>query len=120
MSLISVVMGCTTSKDRFSSARQLLDYGFNGYVMYETGTSTESLLPIKVIGGVKKEVIVETDAGGKVIVKKGSEKNITEEVDILPQIEAPVEKGQKLGEIRLSLDGEELAKFTVTAGERCV
>ena len=117
MSLISVVMGCTTSKDRFSSARQLLDYGFNGFVMYETGASTESLLPIKVTGGVKKEVSVETDAGGKVIVKKGTEKSIKEEIDILPQMEAPVEKGQKVGEIRLSLEGEELAKFTVTAGE---
>ena len=115
MSLISVVMGCATSKERFGSARQLLDYGFGTFTMYRTGVSSDSLAPVKVVGGVEPVVEVETDAGGLIILRKGTEQSVLEEMQVLPEVEAPVEAGQVLGQIRLSIDGEELAVFQVRA-----
>lgn len=115
LSLISVVMGCTTSQERFQSARKLLDHGFASYVMFDTAASPENLAPVRVIGGVEKEVPVQTDAGGKIIIRKGKEKSVTQQIDILPEVEAPVAEGQALGSIKLSVDGEEIASFTVTA-----
>lgn len=115
MSLISVVMGCTTSKERFDSARQLLDYGFASFTMYRTGVSNDSLAPVKVTGGVEPLVEVETDAGGLIILRKGLEQSVQEEIEILPEVAAPVDAGQVLGRIRLSIEGEELAVFQVRA-----
>ena len=115
MSLISVVMGCTTSKDRFDSARKLLDHGFVTYTMYQTNVSEDSLHPVKVIGGVTGKVEVETDAGGMIIIKKGSEKSVTEKTVLVEDVEAPIVKGQKLGEIHLSIDNQEIAVFQIKA-----
>lgn len=115
LSLISVVMGCTTSKDRFAGAKSLLDYGFGNYTMYETAVSKDSLTPVRVIGGVEREVSVDTDAGGAIIIQKGKEKAVTEEVTLAEDVEAPVLKGQKLGEIKLSIDGEQIALFQIKA-----
>lgn len=115
MSLISVVMGCTTSKARFDSAKRLLDYGFGMFAMYQTGVSSDSLAPVRVNGGVENAVEVETDSGGMIIIQKGKEKAVTEDVNIVPEVEAPVEAGQVLGDIRLSIDGKQIATFQVRA-----
>lgn len=115
LNLISVVMGCTTSKDRFASAKSLLDYGFANFTMYETSVSKESLTPVKVIGGVNREVEVETDAGGTIIIQKGKEKAVKEEITMAQDVEAPVIQGQKLGEIKLSIEGEQVAVFQIKA-----
>ncbi|MFZ2539005.1 MAG: D-alanyl-D-alanine carboxypeptidase family protein, partial [Oscillospiraceae bacterium] len=115
MGLISVVMGATTSKDRFNSAKQLLDYGFSNFAVYNTAISNDTLKPVKVIGGVSATVDVESDKGSSIIIKKGKSKDIVENVTIVQDVEAPVLKGQKLGEIKLSIDGEEIANFSVNA-----
>lgn len=115
LNLIAVVMGCTTSADRFSSTRQLLDYGFNSYSMYKTTLSKDILKPIKVKGGILKEVELTTTNYGDIIIPKGSEKLIKEDVKLQDFVVAPVEVGQKLGEITLSLNDEIVATFEITA-----
>ncbi len=116
--LISVVMGCRTSAERFSSARQLLDYGFSHYTMFETSVSKEQFTPVKVKHGVLPEVSVEVDASSSVILEKGREKLVAEEITLEPEVEAPVEPGQVLGRVRLMLEGEELASFEIRAAEK--
>ncbi len=115
MGLVSVVMGATTSKDRFNSAKQLLDYGFSNFAIYNTAISNDTLKPVKVIGGVSSTVDVESDKGSSIIIKKGKAKDIVENANIAQDVEAPVLKGQKLGEIKLTIDGEEIANFSVNA-----
>ena len=115
LGLISVVMGATTSKDRFNSARQLLDYGFSTYAVYDPTISNDALQPVKVIGGLSNIVEVESDSKSSIIILKGTQKDIVETITIAPDVEAPVLKGQKLGEIQLTIGGEEIANFTVTA-----
>lgn len=115
LNLIAVVMGCTTSADRFSSARQLLDYGFNNYSMYETTFSKDILKPIKVNGGILDRVELDTTNYSAMIIPKGSEKSIKEDVKLQEFVVAPVEAGQKLGEITLSLNDEVIATFEIVA-----
>lgn len=115
MNLISVVMGCATSQERFSGARKLLDYGFGSFVMVKTGNTVKELAPVKVIGGVDAEVEVEVNAAGTLIVRKGQEKTVTEEVTIAPDVAAPVEIGQKLGEVKILVNGQENACYPITA-----
>lgn len=115
MGLISVVMGSSNSKERFAAARQLLDYGFSNFSVYKPEISNETLKPVKVLRGVNETVELETDNGSSIIIKKGREKDIIQNTKIANDVEAPVLKGQKLGEINLTIDDEEIANFTVTA-----
>lgn len=117
MELISVVMGCTTSKDRFDDARRLLDYGFSHFVVYKTIISKNVLKPVKVVGGVKPNVAVDTNVSDRIIVPAGKEKKIEENVSMIENVQAPVKKGQKLGEVVLTADGETLATFEIKANE---
>jgi len=117
MSLISVVMGCTTSKDRFEDARRLLDYGFSHFVVYKTSIGKKPLKPIKVLGGTVPEVAVDTKIIDSLIIPVGKEKSIVEEVNIATDVEAPVEKGQKLGEVIIRMDDEVITKFDIKASE---
>ncbi|WMJ23752.1 D-alanyl-D-alanine carboxypeptidase family protein [Paludicola sp. MB14-C6] len=117
MDLISVVMGCASGKERFNDARRLLDYGFSHFVMYKTAISKNALKPVKVIGGVKPTVTVDTEVLDKIIIPAGKEKKVEENVTIVPDLQAPVVKGQKLGEVALCIDGETLATFPIKAHE---
>lgn len=120
MHLISVVMGCTTSKERFDDARRLLDYGFSHFVMYEIKMSSDKLVPIKVEGGVANKVDVQTNpenAAQSIIIPAGKEKSVTENIDMVSQIKAPVAKGQKLGSVTINIDDNMIAEFDITASD---
>lgn len=115
LSLIAVVMGCTTSVDRFNSTKQLLDYGFNNFAMYKTNFSKDMVKPIPVKKGVTETVELDTTNYGDIIIPKGSEKDIKEIVNLPESVTAPIEQGQKLGDITLSLNDEVIATFDITA-----
>ena len=86
--------------------------------MFETSVSKEQFTPVKVKHGVLPEVSVEVDASSSVILEKGREKLVAEEITLEPEVEAPVEPGQVLGRVRLMLEGEELASFEIRAAEK--
>lgn len=117
MSLIAVVMGCNTSAERFADAKRLLDYGFSRFVVYHTIISKNEIKPVKVSGGVKQTVPVDTTVSDTIIIPAGKEKKVVEDVTMMSDLTAPIAKGQKIGEIILSIDGKEIAKFDIVAAE---
>ena len=113
LSLIAVIMKAPTTKVRFSEAQKLLDYGFNNYeykVLTEKGTILKEANVTKGIQE-KVEVIFENDAG--VLIKKGESQNIEQMINIEENIQAPIEEGQKIGEVIFTLNGEEVGKTNI-------
>jgi D-alanyl-D-alanine carboxypeptidase (penicillin-binding protein 5/6) len=117
MELVAVVMGSENSKDRFNAARQLLDYGFASYARVEISPAEELLQNVPVSGGTAESVSVTFGAPLSLLVSKGREGEIVQDCSMVEAVEAPVGAGQKLGEIVLTLDGEELGRIELTAGE---
>lgn len=117
MGLVSVVMGSTTSKERFDSAKALLDYGFASFTLYKAVLDESILTPIVVKGGVFKTVGVETDKTVTLVLPKELIKSVKQEINLLGEVLAPVKKGQKLGEVTLRIEGsnEVLAQFPLMA-----
>lgn len=117
MGLVSVVMGSTTSKERFDSAKALLDYGFASFALYKAVLDESILTPIVVKGGVFKTVGVETDKTVTLVLPKELIKSVKQEINLLGEVLAPVKKGQKLGEVTLRIEGsnEVLAQFPLMA-----
>ena len=117
LSLIAVVLGCTTTQERFASAAQLLDYGFANWSCTEM--KLPKLSPIPVTNGMIAQTAVQTQAGSTVtvLVPKGKEEQVETRVSVPENVRAPVEKGQTLGKIEFVLEDETLASATITAKE---
>lgn len=100
LSLIAVIMKAPTSAKRFSEAEKLLNYGFNNFSFKQFAKKGDKLKSVNVNKGVNKSVdaVFEDDCG--VLVEKGNDKNISQEVVLNDNISAPIVKGQKLGEVK--------------------
>lgn len=117
LELVAVVLGAPTSDDRFAGARKLLDFGFANYAMATPPSIAEQLTPVKVLGGVKPEVRVTCDTPRPIVVKQGDEQKLEQKVMLAPDVQAPVEEGQLLGRVILSLEGAQIAEYPLKAAE---
>lgn len=117
MTLIAVTMGSPTSKERFASARSLLDYGFANYSLFTPEISADELTPIPVKNGQKNSVSVELGEQNSIVLPKGSLSKMEHEVILEPELQAPVAKGTEVGQIIFSIDGQSIAQLPILTSE---
>ena len=117
MTLVAVTMGSATSKERFSAARSLLDYGFATYGLYTPQIGSDELKPVPVTNGQLDVVHPSSDSLEPLIVNKADIPNITYEVKLPEELEAPVTKGQEIGKVVFTLDGKTIAESPILAAE---
>ena len=115
--LIAVVMGSDNSSDRFEGAKALLNYGFANYKTVTPQYDTNLVTPVRVIKGFTESITPETGRILPITVKAGEESKIEAEVEIATDVEAPVEKGQRIGCVTFKLDGKTIAEYPLTAKE---
>ena len=116
LSLIAVVLGAESGKQRFKDAATLLDYGFANFESRELSLS-DSLEPLAVDGGMSDSVEVECGDKAVLTVPKGEGEGIEQVVDMPESLPAPVHKGDVVGRLSFNLNGEEAASFDITASE---
>lgn len=104
LSLIAVIMKAPTTKIRFAEAQKLLDYGFSNYEYKQLAKKGDVLKSVDVTKGVEENLnlIVENDVG--ILLKKGQENDVEQTVELNENISAPIQEGQKLGEIVFKLE----------------
>ena len=115
---IYVALGAPSSDARFEDARAALDYAFAGFSATTVVREGQQLCQnYPVIGGTQDTVDIIAGAGFSALLEKGSESRIEKELVLLEEIKAPVEKGQKLGYLRILLDDEEIGRVDAVAAE---
>jgi D-alanyl-D-alanine carboxypeptidase (penicillin-binding protein 5/6) len=117
MQLIAVVMAAPTSRDRFNAASKLLDHGFANYTIVNSTKKGEQVGELDVIKGMVGKVKLATASDLNLLVKKGEENSITKNIDIVNNVLAPVDKGQKVGEITFSLNDKQIGKVDIVTLE---
>lgn len=117
MQLIAVIICAPSTKDRFSSASALLDYGFANYEVASDEDLNVAVPYVRVVGGVKEQIAPKVSGSG-FVVKKGNKSKLETRFEMEESVSAPVEDGQKLGEIIYTIDGEEVTRRDVCAAER--
>ena len=70
-------------------------------------------LPVK--GGVSQQVTLSYEIPEKILLKKGEGKTLTAETTLPQQMEAPVQKGEKVGEVTLKTEQSVIGTYPVTA-----
>jgi D-alanyl-D-alanine carboxypeptidase (penicillin-binding protein 5/6) len=114
MELIAVVLRSENTDDRYEAARKMLDYGFAGYAAM-TVRPDEVLLPVPVLLGRGKDVQPVLEREETVIFEKHKKSLITKNVVLSADVLAPVQKGQRLGEIIVECEGAVLTRVPIVA-----
>lgn len=117
LNLISIVLGDATSKDRFSDAAKLLDFGFANFVALKPKLQSDALEPLKVNNGVKKNVNLKVDFSKDIFIEKGREKNITYSLELLNEIKAPIKENDVVGKLIYKSGDEVIAEYEIKASE---
>ena len=115
LSLIAVIMKAPTSSQRFQDAKTLLDYGFKNYTFKQFGKNGDVVGSIPVEKGVEKSVNAVLGGTCGVLIQKGKENNVVQNVQMEKILSAPVGKGQKIGTVTYSLDGELIQSVEIVA-----
>ena len=114
MELIAVVMHAATPTDRFDSAAALLNYGFANYALTQVYPD-DVLPPVSVLLGEQSTVQPELAHDCTILTQQSQSASITTQIHLPQQISAPVEEGQKLGEMVVYLDGNEHQRVDLVA-----
>ncbi|HJG86691.1 D-alanyl-D-alanine carboxypeptidase family protein [Pseudoflavonifractor capillosus] len=114
MELIAVVLKSPTSQERFDAARALLDYGFANYTLMDVYPD-QALPPIDVLLGEADCVQPVLSQSSRILVDKAQLNSVTSQINLCENVEAPVEAGQKLGEMVVTVDGQVLQTIPIVA-----
>lgn len=118
MDLIAVVMAAPMPLTRFVEAAKLLDYGFANCTVYQDENKDFVEQSIAVKKGTKEKVGVEAEKPFSYIFTNGENLDkIEKKIQWKEQVEAPIKKGEKVGEIIYNYEGEKLGVVDLLASE---
>lgn len=115
MELAAVVLGSPNSTERFEDAKKLLNWGFANYSVYKPVPDPSLVAPVTVLCGEESVINPILKQPDSVLIKKGAQDGITQRVDLCLDVEAPVEKGQKLGTVFFEADGKTIAECPIVS-----
>lgn len=113
--LIAVVMGSDNSTDRFEGAKALMNWGFAHYETVTPQIDTARVTRVRVLHGEQDNIVPQLPPVPPVLIPKGKAQEITQQIEVALDVQAPVEKGQSLGCITVQLGEETLASIPLTA-----
>lgn len=114
-SLVAVVMGCATSNDRFDGAKAMLNWGFSNYELFTPEIDLTQIAPVNVVSGVTETITPSVSPVSPLLIPKGAQGKIVQKIELAVDVEAPVEEGQVLGKVLLTLDDETLGTYDLIA-----
>lgn len=115
MRLISVVMGTASEEARMRESQKLLSYGFR---YFETQKVYDVGVPLKttpIYYGEAEELELGLAGPATITIPRGSYEDLVPELSIPKTLAAPVAQGEELGELILSLYGEEVYRAPLVA-----
>ena len=115
LSLIAVVLGASSSTERFDAATALLDYGFANFTRAQAPAPENAPGSLPVTGGALEEVPLQYQTPGTVLLQKGEEQSLQAELKLNESAQAPVTVGDEVGRVVLYAGQTELGSWPVTA-----
>lgn len=116
LSLIAVVMGAKSKQARNSEVAKMLNYGFANYAVIQGDPVGKVVGSVKVYKGNVPAVDCAIKKDVKLLVsKKIANQKIESKVELPEYIQAPVEKGMKVGEIIYLFQDKEVGRSDLVA-----
>ena len=115
MRLLSVVMGTASEDARLDATQALLNYGFRFYQTHRLYGAGEVLSRARVWKGEQEKVPLGLEQDLYVTIPRRQYKNLEAGMRVDPQLMAPIRKGQILGRVEVSLEGEPVTEVPLVA-----
>ncbi len=115
--LLSVVLGTKSDSARATESLKLLNWGFITYDAVTVAGKDQAVATLRVWKGLQKEVKAGFTADLVIAVPKGFAEKVKSDFVAEPRLIAPIEAGQKLGMLQVSIDGKPYAEYPVIALE---
>ena len=117
MRLISVVMGAENDDSRVRESQKLLTYGFRNFETSTIYEESEIVKSAPLFYGVEEVISLGVSENVSVTIPRGSYEKLEAQIKVPKIIEAPVRKGDVLGELLLMMDEEAIYKTSVISLE---
>ena len=113
--LIEVMTGMNSNKERSEEAERLMEWGFREFNNYNLLNKGQEIADIPVVFGNEKEVRLVVPETVKRTLKKSQAPKIKMTAVYDKPVKAPVAAGDKLGDVRIELDGQEMENVPLVA-----
>ena len=115
MRLIAVVMGTDSKKSRVKQSASLLNYGFRFFETHRLYGAGQKLADTRIWKGAQENLGLGLAKDLFVTIPRRQYDKLAARTEIDPLIQAPVTKGDKLGEVIIELSGEEITRVPLLA-----
>ena len=113
--LVSVVMGSTGENQRAVDSQALLNWGFRFFETHKLYDAGKPIETMKVWKGAADAVPLGVARPLLVSTQRGKYDQLKPSMDVPKSLEAPIAKGQKIGTVKVTLDGKVVAQRPLVA-----
>ncbi len=115
MRLISVIFGAPSMNERADQTRSLLSWGYSNFETVSVKPAKQVLAKAKVYFGQDNEVQIGLVENFNVTMPKGQANAIKTQVNVQPNLNAPLTQGQVVGKLTATLNGKVIAEKPLVA-----
>ena len=115
--LLSVVLGAKSSSMRASESLKLLNWGFQSYDSVTLFAKDSPVATLRVWKGTQPNVKAGFGNDFSIAVPRGYADKVKSEFTPQPRLMAPIEAGQTLGTLKVTIDGKVYGEYPVAALE---
>lgn len=116
LNLIAVVLGSSSSAERFEAATKLLDYGFANYEAAVLPDLSGRPLYLTVTGSADTEIPLDYSAlPDRLLVPSGGGASLAAEISLSDSCAAPVSLGDEVGTVTVTSNGETVGSWPIRA-----
>ena len=115
--LISVVLGAASDSLRATESQKLLNYGFQYFEVVRLYQKNQPVASLRLWKGTENKTEVGFLNDIFLSVPAGRQERLKATMETWPPLIAPVERGQKIGMMKLALGGKPYAEFPLVALE---
>ena len=115
--LIAAVFGSPSVTSREQASASLLNYGFTFYETVTLRKAGEKILEPRLYKGAEQFLVITPARNVDVTIPRGSARNLRVSTQLDEPLMAPVEVGQKLGELRVMQGDQVIARAALVSAD---
>jgi D-alanyl-D-alanine carboxypeptidase (penicillin-binding protein 5/6) len=116
--LLSVMLGTASDNARASESQKLLNWGFISYESVALFAKNQEIAKLRVWKGAQSEIKASLPNDLSIAVPKGYADKVKSEFVAEPRLIAPIEIGQKLGVVKVTVEDKPYGEYPVLALEK--
>lgn len=117
MRLISVVLGSASESSRVAESQSLLNYGFRFFETVQLYKAGQELAQGRVWKGEQEQIRLGIEDELYITIPRGRYEDLDAQVEMRPELIAPIAEGEQVGQISIRLEDEEVASRGLIALE---